>query len=185
MQISDSVAGSGNVFDAFLTAKDDQREINAEQAWQGVTRRFTSELPYDPKSMPSMMQYLHTVLKYELDFLSKQDFCVYCQRYYQRKFNFGRHQCSYHPYTKEGEHLCCGRMLGEPGCQKADHRPVKRASNTMWTQEDHAVKIPTLLQRQLSVPDASIEEIVKNQDDPARDYLIISRIGKREEEARY
>lgn len=182
MQTDDA---SANVFDSFLSARDNRSEINGEEAWQGVIRSFRTELPYDPKSFSSILQYLQTTLRIELELLNKQDLCAYCQRYFQRKFNFGRHQCAYHPYTKDGEYLCCGRTLGEPGCQRADHRAMRRPSNTIWTQEEHTVKIPTLLQRQLSIPETSIEKMVKNAEDPARDYLIVSRVGKREEEARY
>jgi hypothetical protein len=170
-----------NLFDSFLLYSSTRREVNQEQAWQsiGSNRRQMGELLYDPTSPGSIVRYLEKELAPQLKLLERQERCAHCRRPYQPKNNFGKHGCFYHPLTYDGKNRCCGKPLGSVGCQRGDHRSRLREQDTLWTWTDNTILLPYHLAPRWRVPAQAIVKTELNHTDPARSYLIVSRVGER------
>jgi hypothetical protein len=177
----------GGVFDTFLDEEAARRDVDSESAWQGHRIGRDVELAYDPKLPSSVIAYIErTVGAEKLAELGVRLTCAQCGVPYYEKDNIGKFQCAYHTLSAVpqlyGKHPCCERPTGSPGCRTADHRAQLRERNMLWTAKDCTVRIPSILASRYKIdindPDV-VRGIATSEKDPARSYLIVSRVGGR------
>lgn len=178
-----------NVFDAFLEGAQELISTNVKLAWRDSAlaedRTFSQKetsLPYNPLSTKSMTDWLLTTLNDRINLLkSHEQRCRYCHEIYTPFENLGRFACTYHPGFQDYDSralTCCGSVELARGCRKCDHTPESAPRTGLrWTAENGLIKIPYYLVNYLHCREESIvPELFLNEDDPARSYLLVSRV---------
>lgn len=179
-------AALGGVFDSFLDGKVSGQEINAQQEWQGVSRAANTGLPYDPARHHTMIDYVDRQVGPELlAQLGARLVCAQCGIPFHEKNNIGKFQCTYHPLPVvllRNPHPCCGQPAGSAGCRTGDHRAQTGQGTALWTRDDCTVRIPRVLAARYHIDESDpgvVLAVATDSKDPARSYLIVSRVGER------
>jgi hypothetical protein len=173
-------------FDSFLDEEFVITPLNAQKLWKASSSNYAgdknlfaqqSSLPYDPKDMESIANWVVDKLQPILTWLWLPQKCAHCKEEYRPLHNLGRWMCRWHPGERlEHSFSCCGRSTR--GCQPCDHSPISKIGQVRWTEDNTGVRVPQILYRMIGFKDESIVELLQDDDDVARSYYWVNRAPK-------
>jgi len=171
------------LFDEFLLGTTQSNAVSSRKFYKdsfsavqaAQSNEITSTVPHD------IQQYLMQKFKNELNYLLQFERCCYCDSEYQRIMNVGSHQCRYHPYSIFGQPSeCCGKPYGSIGCVPCDHRATSSPEAARWNSQNQYTAIPQFLINLFNIAPPSIVKTVQSTETPAKNYVLVSRVGQLE-----
>ena len=179
------IGGNTTLFDN----NDDYDDNNDDNDDDGITNNSKNDqLKYSSYRLSHPGDYMEKLkhdLSYELSLLEYQSQCLFCKATYTKKDNIGSYHCSFHPRPGSNpEYFSCCRISRTAitpdvrGCRKCDHTPSTSINFVFdrWPEKSRYIRIPLYLSTLFRFSTLSKTKIIKNNSEPWKDYIIISRI---------